>query len=209
MVRRGLWVAISLIILMMLTSCGMLKGVSPSGDIYAWIDGEKMNVSELPNPKTHTLVYGGLEIDFGDGVQPITRNGRYFFQTSFIQLNQKRRPMILEPVHLSDSICFLPVTPGMHFKLVQARLIGGNRTTYYPHRMQGEGISFIAKKPGLQYIGGYKFIANQIRYAENKDYKEINALRAMQEIFKNTEWLPLIEARIVELGYPKEEKNEK
>ncbi len=205
-IKNGLWGLFILIIFFTSTSCVSMKGISANGNLSGFIDGKQMNVSELPSPKTHTLVYAGFVLEEDGKIVDISETGSHFFTTTFIQLNPERKAMIMDPIHLENAICFLPMSPGMHLSLVQANYRYGAGINYYHHGMQGADLSFIVKKPGLQYLGAYKFSFTASKpYEVYKGYKEIKVLRKMQYIFKDTEWLALIEARIAELGYPKEE----
>lgn len=184
-----------------------LRKDSLSTTSYPYQNGEFVSTDNFGSPNTHTLVYGSLNYSAKDA--PV------YVRMEFIQIDPEKEAMVLTPYRREiknkykdgdrtriDLFYFAPLKQDLTFQNIYKEVAVTPYTIFLIDIPIGyfniPGIVFKTKKPGLQYIGNYDLSYDSMN-KRNDAKAELYALRQLLDKVKETEWVPVIEARIKEL----------
>ncbi|MEL3904287.1 MAG: hypothetical protein P1P63_04130 [Treponemataceae bacterium] len=170
------------------------------------LNGQSISKKNFASPETHTLIFYYVEVN--DFKARYDNFPGFFTETEvFAQMNPEKEPFFVIPLSFSASRAFViqPIEPGSKMRLLCSSYTVETAlnvmTTYYHNTHFGlpdsQTFVFTAKKPGLQYAGAYR--RYEFEYEPIKNDYELLTLEGMADYFKDTEWEPLITARIEEL----------
>lgn len=195
--------------LMLLCVLGLIfMGCMTTGRVrYPFEDGKKLQKAEMPSPEDHTLLFGNAALEgFFDAVDMQTME--------FIQINPSLEPKRVYPGMSSTLFYLYPVKPDSVMQLVYWETMQGRVITYsYPGIQKHKGtLTFIAKKPGLQYVGSYLLGTETVEEGEKKTSQgrvflerdipdELEALIKLKPLLTDTPWESVIDERLEELTH--------
>ena len=161
---------------------------------YASLNGKKVAIKSMGDPKTDCLAYGYLD--------PMISLHMY------VQMDSSQEAIYTTPLALGyrGEFCFPPLAKGLSFQLVQLHQQTPFVINIYSFGLGKEGnIAFTTRKAGLQFIGAYSFTVKDSTWtitpyprSEQSAY-ELKVLTKMKGHFKNTDWEALIDKRIEEI----------
>ena len=194
--KKGAALFCLLTVLTTFTSCSIFRNFKiMAEDGYASLNGKKVSIKSMGDPKTDCLVYGYVD--------------SYVSLQMYVQMDSSKEALYTTPLAMGNgTFCFPPLDTGLSFQLIQLRQASGFGDNIYSPSVGKEGsIIFTTKKSGLQFIGAYNFqvdfktsIGTLTPYPRSKQSEyELKTLTKMKSQFKNTDWAALIDKRIEEI----------
>ena len=200
-IKKGVVLICLLSVMSAFTSCSIFRNFKiMAEDGYASLNGKKVSIKSMGDPKTDCLVYGYVD--------------SYVSLQMYVQMDASKEALYTTPLAMGNGpFCFPPLAKNLSFQLVGLRYDNWftNSITYYTPGLGKQGtIAFTTQKAGLQFIGAYDFIVKGTAFkgysatlspyprSEQSEY-ELKTLSKMKAQFKNTEWETLIDKRIEEI----------
>ena len=191
---RGLLIASVLVLLF----SGCMSGPEP----YPRVNNDSMKKKEFAGPATHTLIFGFIArakgmLSLGEPQIP---------GIEFAQINPDGDAMLVAPGRTGSFFFLQPVPLDSTMHLVYYTYQSG-RTVYYSREglQKGNDLTVHAEEPGLHYAGSYVLTSvdeqdDDYGFHRVGEHTELFGLQELLKKMKNTEWEPLIQARIEELS---------